>query len=84
MDSQLLGQIHARLDKQDTALAEIKDAMLKHITVEETRDKEIKPALDELLALWKGTKVLSRILLGLGAIGAGLYSIFVWAKDHIK
>lgn len=73
-------QLHRRLDKQDDLLAEIKDTITKHLAAEES----VKPALDELISLWKGTKVLSRLILGLGAIGATVYSVFLWAKDHIK
>ena len=76
----MLEQLHRRMDTQDTILHEIHDKLVAHIAVED----EIRPALDELVALWKGSKVITRILTGAAAIGAMFWAIFVWAKEHFK
>lgn len=76
----MVEEIGKRLDKQDTVLKEIRDTIVSHIAV----DKEMKPALDELVSLWKGSKIISAILATLIAVGAAMWGLFVWAKDHIK
>lgn len=72
--------IHERLDKQDGMLKEIRDLIIGHLATE----KEMKPALDELVSLWRGSKVISGILAAAIAGGAALWGLFVWAKDHLK
>lgn len=78
--SVMVEEITKRLDKQDVMLTEIRDTIGSHIAV----DREMKPALDELVSLWKGSKIISAIIAALFAAGAALYALFVWAKDHIK
>lgn len=72
--------LHRRMDTQDALLLEIRDKVVAHIA----KENEMKPALDELVSLWKGSKVISRILATLCAFGAAMWALFVWAKDHIK
>lgn len=72
--------IERRFDTQDILLREIRDTLLAHLAI----DKEMKPPLDELVSLWKGSKVISAILAALFAFGAGVWALFSWAKDHIK
>lgn len=72
--------LHRRMDTQDALLLEIRDRVVAHIA----KENEMKPALDELVSLWKGSKVISRILATLCAFGAAVWALFVWAKDHIK
>jgi len=72
--------IERRFDTQDILLREIRDTLLAHLAI----DKEMKPSLDELVSLWKGSKVISAILAALFAFGAGVWALFSWAKDHIK
>lgn len=75
-----IANLHRRMDTQDEILREIRDKIVAHIATE----TEMKPALDELVALWKGSKVISRILASLFAAGAALWALFVWAKEHLK
>jgi len=76
-DHDLIANLHRRMDSQDRMLTEIRDTMTDHIA----RQSEIKPALDELVALWKGSKILIPILAGLSA---GVWAFLVWAKEHIR
>ena len=78
--SDSIENLHRRMDTQDALLREIRDKVVAHIAA----DKEMKPSLDELVALWKGSKIISAILAALCAFGAALWALFVWAKDHIK
>lgn len=72
-----LESINRRLDSQDKILGEIRDMVVSHLATE----KEIKPAIDELVAMWKGSKLIIPILASAGAM---LWTVWVWAKDHIK
>lgn len=72
--------LNRRLDNQDKILAEIKTALTSQIAVH----NEMKPALDELISLWRGSKVISGVIAGLAAVGASLWAMFVWAKNHIN
>lgn len=76
-DPEILRQIHNRLDKQDELLFAIRDQMVAHIAASE----DIKPALNELVAIWRGSKLLIPILSGLVAT---VWAVISWAKEHLK
>lgn len=76
-DHDLITNLHRRMDTQDRMLLEIRDTITSHIATE----KEVKPALDELIALWKGSKILIPMLAGAAAM---IWAVIVWAKDHLK
>jgi len=76
----VIDNLHRRMDSQDALLLDIRDTLVAHIATEAS----MKPSLDELVSLWKGSKVISVIIAGLAAAGAGLVGLFAWAKDHIK
>lgn len=80
MSEERLTQLFLRMDKQDAVLKDIHEKLLTHLVV----DKEMKPALDELVSLWRGSKLLSAIVVSICAIGGAMWGVFVWAKDHIK
>ena len=80
MGSDEITNLHRRMDVQDTLLREIRDTIVGHIAT----DAELKPALLELVTLWKGSKLLGIILGACAAFFAGLWTLFVWAKEHIK
>lgn len=72
-DHEAIQNIHRRMDTQDDLLREIRDKVVAQETM--------KPALDELVTLWKGSKMLIPMI----ASAAGLlWAIWTWAKDHIK
>jgi hypothetical protein len=65
------------MDSQDKMLLEIRDKITNHLNESE----QIKPALEELVVLWRGSKMLLPIIAG--AFGM-VWAIYTWAKDHIK
>lgn len=72
-DHDLINNIHRRMDLQDDLLREIRDKVISQETM--------KPALDELVTLWKGSKIMIPMM----ASAAGLlWAFWTWAKDHIK
>ena len=72
--------IKGRFDNQDTILQEIRDIIVSHIAAE----AEWKPAIQELVLLWRGSKIMSGLLATLCAGAATIWVFFSWARDHIK
>jgi len=75
-----LQNMHNRMDTQDELLREVRDLLVGHLAA----DQQVKPAIEELIAMWKGSKMAFRIISVLAAAGAALWSLLVWAKDHVK
>ena len=72
-DHELINNIHRRMDLQDDLLREIRDKVISQETM--------KPALEELVTLWKGSKIMIPLL----ASAAGMiWAVVAWVKDHIK
>ena len=83
-DHEAIQNIHRRMDTQDRLLLEIRDQGVQNATRLEEHiktEKEVKPAIDELVALWKGSKILIPILASAAAM---VWAVFAWAKDHVK
>ncbi len=76
-DHEVIQNLHRRMDTQDKILLEIRDTITAHIATEE----EVKPAIDELVSLWKGSKILIPLLVSASAMA---WAVFSWTKDHIK
>lgn len=72
--------LQEQMNRQDAILFELRDAIKEHLT----ESKDIGPALKELVVLWKASKLLGSIIAFFAAGAAGLWSLFVWAKDHLK
>ncbi len=65
------------LKAQGEVLGATKSTLDTHITEE----NQIKPALDQLITLWKGSRLLIPILVAAaGAIGTA----FMWAREHFS
>lgn len=69
-----------QLNRQDDILLDLRDTIKEHII----ESKEIGPALRELVTLWRASKMLGAIFAAVAAAIAGLWSLFVWSKDHLK
>lgn len=76
-DHELIANLHRRMDAQDKMLLEIRDQMTKHLSESEAS----KQSLDELVTIWKGSKILIPLM---AAICAGAWSLIVWAKEHVR
>ena len=72
--------LQERMDNQDHILLELRDTLIEHIT----ESKDIGPAVKELVTLWKASKLLGAIFAALAAGAAGLWSLFVWAREHLR
>lgn len=69
-----------QLNRQDDLLLDLRDTVKEHII----ESREIGPALKELVTLWRASKMLGAIFAAVAAAIAGLWSLFVWSKDHLK
>lgn len=76
-DHELIANIHRRLDKQDEMLLEIRDRINSHIVEGDV----LRPTLDEIVSLWKGSKILIPILTTIAALG---WALIAWADKHVK
>ena len=83
LDGEALAHFHRRLDSAYEIVHETRERMIvvhellvQHIE----RDKEMKPALDELTTLWKGSKLIIPIL---SAVAIGLAGAWAWVKAEI-
>lgn len=65
------------MDSQDKMLLEIRDKINMHVV----ESDQIRPALDELVTLWRGSKILIPIL---AAWAAMVWAVIAWAKEHLK
>lgn len=72
--------LQERLNQQDRILLELRDTLTEHIA----ESKDVGPAIKELATLWKASKLLGAIFAALAAGAAGVWSLFVWAKEHLK
>jgi len=72
--------LQERMDSQDRILLGLRDTLIEHIT----ESKDIGPAIKELVTLWKASKLLGAIFTALAAGAAGLWSLFVWAREHLR
>ena len=87
LDGEAVAHLHRRLDANREMLGEtrgmlieIREMLTQHIAL----DAEMSPAINELVTLWRGSKLMGRILVGLSAAGAAVAGVLLWAKDHIK
>ena len=79
-DHEMIANLHRRMDRQDELLLEMRDALNRHVATEE----QLRPHLEELVALWRGSRFIAAIITALAALGGGLWAIVAWARDHIK
>lgn len=76
-DHEILSNLHRRMDRQDEMLLEIRDKINAPLVDE----AHIRPALDELVSLWKGSKLIIPIITGLAAM---IWGVVSWGRDHYK
>lgn len=72
--------LQERMDSQDRILLGLRDTLIEHIT----ESKDIGPAIKELVILWKASKLLGAIFTAIAAGAAGMWSLFIWAREHLK
>ena len=63
-DHEIIHNLNHRLDRQDQMLMEIRDKINAHLI----ESDNMRPALDELVAMWKGSKLIIPIMQALADI----------------
>lgn len=71
--------LHARLDAIEE-LGEKRNSIIGHIAEE----RETKAAIDELILLWRGSKLVVSGFKILIPVAAALLGAALWLKDHVK
>ena len=79
--------LHGRLDKIEDMIKDNQDlnrsthdSIIGHIAEE----RETKAAIDELILLWRGSKLVVSGFKLLIPIAAALVGAVLWVKDHVK
>ena len=66
-------RIHQKLD-------ELRDMIRDHIEDE----KQVAPALNELIALWRASKIITMFIAGAAALISTTWAAVVWIKEHVR
>ncbi|WP_350497464.1 hypothetical protein [Accumulibacter sp.] len=72
--------LHARLDAIESLSRATHDSIIGHIAEE----RETKAAIDELILLWRGSKLVVSGFKILIPVCAALLGAAMWFKDHVK
>lgn len=67
-------------DRLHQKLDDLRDTLRDHIAEE----KDIAPALRELVSLWRASKVIGVFLTMAAAAISATWAVAVWVKDHVK
>jgi hypothetical protein len=79
-DHEIIQNLHRRMDKQDEMLLQIHDKITSHIA----ESDQLRPHLEEVVLLWRGSRLMVSIVGGVAVVLGTLYAALVWAKEHIK
>jgi hypothetical protein len=77
----------AEIERLHTEIADIKKSiseMSNAISVHIARSDDIAPALQELVSLWRASKIIGYLCTGLAALLASLWAAYLWARDHVR
>lgn len=69
-----------RMDNQDEVLRELINKVDTHLSKEE----EIAPALDQMVVMWKGTRLAAGILIGVVATLTAFVTLYEWIIPYVK
>ena len=72
--------ILGRLDEQDKALATLATNLSDHVKTESA----LRPTLEELVTLWRASRILGAMLAVGAVIVGGMFATFDWVKAHIR
>lgn len=72
--------LRGRLDTIEAVSRATHDTVVAHVAEE----RETKAAIEELILLWRGSKMMVSAAKILIPIAAALVGAAVWVKDHVK
>lgn len=73
MSENEINNLHRQLETISERLSELNNTLVEHITEE----RDYKPALQDLVVLWKASKIIIP-----GAVL--VWAFIVWVKDHVR
>ena len=73
-------QLHTEIADIKKSISEMSNAISVHIA----RSDDIAPALQELVSLWRASKIIGYLCTGLAALLASLWAAYLWARDHVR
>ena len=86
-DNEVLAIILSRLNHQDKTLDEIKGnqaEMRGKLDTHMQMEAEVKPSIDELIAVLNGSKLIGRLVIWACSLAGAVWAAVAWARDHIK
>ena len=86
-DSDVLGMILERIKAQDKALDDIKAnqaEMRGKLDTHMQLEAEVKPSIDELIAVLNGSKLIGRLVIWTCSLAGAVWAAIAWARDHVK
>ena len=73
-------RLHTEIAEIRKSQSEMSDAIKLHIA----RSDDIAPALQELVSLWRASKVIGYLCTGLSALLASLWAAYLWVREHVR
>ena len=86
-DNELMNIILQRLNQQDHSLDEIKanqSEMKSKLDTHMMMEAEVKPSIDELIAVLNGSKLIGRLVIWACSLIGMIWAALAWARDHVK
>lgn len=86
-DNELMNIILQRLNRQDHSLDEIKanqSEMKSKLDTHMMMEAEVKPSIDELIAVLHGSKIIGRLVIWACSFIGMVLAALAWARDHVK
>jgi hypothetical protein len=86
-DNELMNIILQRLNRQDHSLDEIKanqSEMKSKLDTHMMMEAEVKPSIDELIAVLNGSKLIGRLVIWACSLIGMIWAALAWARDHVK
>ena len=86
-DNELMNIILQRLNRQDHSLDEIKanqSEMKSKLDTHMMMEAEVKPSIDELIAVLNGSKLIGRLVIWACSFIGMVWAALAWARDHVK
>lgn len=72
--------INAEMRDIKHTLSQLSEVINLHVA----RSDDIAPALQELVSLWRASKILGLLCTGIAAAAASLWAAYLWARDHVR
>lgn len=73
----VIADLHRRLDDQEKLIKELCEIVRESIVI----DKEHKAALEQMILLWRGSKIVVPALM---IFGPTFLALIVWFREHVN